>query len=132
MSRTGEHMSKDKLGSLLAERVDLKTLISQFNKEIANTKKQIDVIDEQLTGFLTESGLDAIKKDGYTVKLAEKVGLKVENWDDVWDFIITNNRRELLRKQLIQAALEEMYEAEETMPGAELYTYSQLDVKKTG
>jgi hypothetical protein len=125
-------MSKDKLGSLLAERVDLKTLISQFNKEIANTKKQIDVIDEQLTGFLTESGLDAIKKDGYTVKLAEKVGLKVENWDDVWDFIITNNRRELLRKQLIQAALEEMYEAEETMPGAELYTYRQLDVKKTG
>ena len=123
---------EDRLGELLSKRLELAEQVTLLNSQVKTAKLGMEAIDIEVAKYLKESKLDSVKKDRHEAGFEEKVGYTVDDWDTVWNYIFESKAAHLLRKQLIQEAVAEMYENGEALPGATLYTYEKLFVRKRG
>jgi hypothetical protein len=125
-------MAVDKIGALIDSRIMHKARITELNKEVKAEQQEIDEIDRQLYDFLNDSQLDRVSKHGYTASLRRHVGIGPDpDWEQIFNYIVENNATHLLYKQLIKSALEEMYDNNESLPGANLQPYVKVSVVKT-
>lgn len=120
------------LGALFEKRQALKEANTRLNEQLNTNKADLKQVDEALGRSIRDLGVDSMKKGGYTASFEKKIGVKVNDWDKVFDYIFENEARHMLRRQLLQDPLQEMFEECEALPGAELYEYEKLSVKKTG
>ena len=120
------------LGALFNKRLELKMELAECSKREKLLKEGVDAIDAQLKKFLYDSDVDKVAKDGFTAKIATKTGTKVEDWDKLYQYITENNRFDMLQRRLVVAPFKEAQENEQTIPGVEIYDYTDLSVTRTG
>jgi ribosomal protein L34 len=124
-------MANDPLGNLFVRRIAAQGEITVLNGQVKLLKEEVKHIDQNIRTFIEDNKLEAVRKHGYLAKMSTKVGVKVEDWEKVYEYIFDKRATWLLYKRLKQDALQEMYEQEEQLPGASIHEYLELTVAKT-
>ena len=77
-----------------------------------------------------ELGVDSFAVGPISFSVSRNVVGNVQDWDTVWDYIITNNATHLVQRRLANAAYKELLDMDETLPGVEPFTKVSLNMRK--
>lgn len=122
MAGTIENLSA-RLGEIRKQRSDLATERSDLYKE------QLEV-EHELLDMLSELGLDAAKTQAGHVRINENIVPKVDDWEQVYQYVVENNQPYILFKRISSAAYRELLNQGIQIPGTEPETLRTIGLTK--
>jgi hypothetical protein len=108
-----------------AERLDLE-------KQVKFMKQRELALRNHLYDKFGETGINGARGNIATCSTSEELKPQVTDWEQVYQFIITNNAFELLEKRIARIAYRERYENGIIIPGTEAYLYPKMSLTKVG
>lgn len=91
---------------------------------------QLQQAKDELMAAMTVQGTTTAAKEGFKVKIEEKVRPKVLDWDAFYAYILATGNTQLLERRVSQKAYEELaLQLGETLPGTDIYEYQTLKVQ---
>jgi predicted nuclease with TOPRIM domain len=104
----------------LSERLrEIKRERSELDQEKAVLWDELLGVEQELKDLLNRSGISAAKTRIGTVRLTEKLNVKVSDWQEVHDYIIAHKLPYLLHKRISTKAYEELMTLGVQIPGTE-------------
>lgn len=118
------------LDELVQQLDKLNDKIDQANTVVKDLSQAKAKLLRDLQDAMTQVGVADFKAHGLHIKLEVAESPKATNWDDLYGYIITNNRPWLLHKRLSSTALKELRDSGEQVPGIEWTQYADVSVTK--
>ena len=80
---------------------------------------------------MQEQGLDKISNDGCTVSLKTDIVPTVEDWDQLYDHVVTTKQFELLQKRMSATAYRELLATGIDVPGVKSTELTRVNFRST-
>lgn len=116
----------------------LANLRDELREEKRDLEARIKVIDgllddneQEILAIAGELGLDRFAVGKLSFSVSRNVVGNVTDWDQVWDYILTNQATHLVQRRLSNAAYKELLDTEGEMPGVEPFTKISLNMRKS-
>lgn len=100
-------------------------------------KKQTDAIQARETEIKDHIIENLSKSDDtgasglrYKALITESEAASADDWDDIYDFIMENDRFDLLGKSLNQKSVKEMWDNDEKVPGVKKVNVKKVSITK--
>ena len=120
-----------KLNDLLVETTKLRAAIKEIQSKEKELKAQQREIDSQISIRMQEQGLDKISNDGCTVSLKTDIVPTVEDWDQLYDHVVTTKQFELLQKRMSATAYRELLATGIDEPGVKSTELTRVNFRST-
>lgn len=117
----------EQLSSRLKE---IKAKRSELEAQRSELFVEQEDIEHQLLDILSELGLDAAKTSIGQVRITEKLVPKVDDWEQVYNYIVENNQPYILFKRISSAAYKELLNQGVQIPGTEPETLRGIGLTK--
>jgi len=118
----------------LASHVDayasLDSRLTELNKLVETVKSERARIKAVIIEQMKASNLTACGGVEATVTIATKSVPSVVSWDDLWDYIAKHGRFDLLHKRVTEAAVKEMWDNGELVPGVNALPVDTLGISR--
>lgn len=127
-------MVKD--AAVLAKYVDLRRQKEQIEADtkakLAPINADMLLIEKYLKQIMDERGITQIKSSKFgTAFLTTSDYANVENWDSLLQFIVENNRYEMLQKAVTKTAVREFIQEQKAVPpGVNYGTKIEVSIRK--
>lgn len=93
----------DKLAKIRRKiRTEMERRTKQFDTELAELQKQLDVVDGELRDRLKEMGSTSVKTEFGTVIMSMKTRYNTQDWDAFKAFIVEHDALDLMEKRISQ------------------------------
>ena len=120
-----------KLNDLLVETTKLRAAIKEIQSKEKELKAQQREIDSQISIRMQEQGLDKISNYGCTVSLKTDIVPTVEDWDQLYDHVVTTKQFELLQKRMSATAYRELLATGMDVPGVKSTELTRVNFRST-
>src|SRR6201985_770501 len=97
-------------------------------REIEELKAEESVLESWLVANLPKSQTTMIAGQSWSAKLKSKTVAQVKDWDALRRYVLDTERFEFIQKRVSQSAIEEMWDAGETVPGVEPYEVKSISI----
>lgn len=118
------------VGRCADEYAEVRELRLAMQKEVDTVQKR----ESELREFIIEnlSSGDDTGAAGLKYRAQIKIDIKptVKDWDKVFDFIVENDRFDLLQKRVSDKAIKEIWGENETVPGIEKINVKTVSITK--
>lgn len=109
-----------------------KELADRHKEEIKPFNDKLKTLESVLLRELDNSGGESVRCKSGTVYRIHRTSSKVENWDEVLQFILDNELYHILEKRVSKSAVEEYVEANgEAPPGVAITTDATVGVRRS-
>lgn len=118
------------LGRVVDEFKEVNALRLAMEKEVKEVQKRENELKDHLIDNLSASDTTGVAGLRYRAQVTTDDQPTVEDWDAVHDYVWDNDRFDLLGKSIAKAAVKEMMDAGQKIPGIGKITIKKLSVKK--
>lgn len=115
------------VAAYLEVRAEKEALVAKHKAELETYNDILAETESLLLGMLNEVGVDSMKTSHGTVYTSTIDSVTVKEWDQVLDYIKTNERWDLLTKKIVKTAMEDA----EMVPGTELTRIKRVNVRRS-
>lgn len=120
-------LDKD-IGSDVKKYLDFKFKISELTKQIDELKEENKDIEENLIIKIESFNLIRADCEIGSVTLKKELTPTVNNWDELYKFIVKNKSFELIQKRIGVTAWRERIESGIVVPGVESFIKKSLSI----
>lgn len=93
----------DKLAKIRRKiRTEMERRTKQFDTELAELQKQLDIVDGELRDRLKEMGSTSVKTEFGTVIMSMKTRYNTHDWDAFKSFMVEHDALDLMEKRISQ------------------------------
>jgi len=101
----------DKLAKIRRKiRTEMERRTKQFDTELAELQKQLDVVDGELRDRLKEMGSTSVKTEFGTVIMSMKTRYNTKDWDAFKSFMVKHDALDLMEKRISQLNMRKFLE----------------------
>lgn len=119
----------NKLGETINQLGEIRAKITALNKQVDELTRQKNELEKELIVLLQDNGMKRASSFQYSVTVTEEVAPSVTDWDALHRYIVEQDMPYLLQRRASVKPFRELFEAGETIPGVEPYTYPKLSFK---
>lgn len=101
-----------------------------MQKDVDEVKKRETEISEHLIEHLSASDDTGVSGKKYHAKVESKPAATADDWELIYDYIVENDRFDLMGKSLNQKAVKEMWADDEKVPGVKKINVKKLSLTK--
>lgn len=123
MTKSIEDLTAE-LSDLKAERKEL----SVKDKELSSMQTELEHL---LLDRLGESGIESARTNAGTVSISRTIVPQVEDWEQVYDYIIDTNQPYLFYRRLNAASYRELLNLGTEIPGTKAFEQIKLNLRHT-
>jgi len=99
----GQELPLDKLAKIRRKiRTEMERRTKQFDTELAELQKQLDLVDGELRDRLKEMGSTSVKTEFGTVIMSMKTRYNTHGWDAFKAFMVEHDALDLMEKRISQ------------------------------
>jgi len=118
------------LDDKIAELDELRDRKRELSKEYSEVDERFRELEAEVINDLDQQGLEMTRTGRASVSIREQVVANATDWVAVWQYARDNDCPELFQRRLAAGACQELWQAGETIPGAEPYTKRKLNLRK--
>jgi hypothetical protein len=126
--RVGAPMPKT-LGACTDALKEVTKLRLEMDKECKEVKARETEINEHIIEKLPKGDGGAVGKRFKSI-IVENEAYGADEWEDIWDWVVDNDRFDILGKSLNQKAMKELHEAGVKVPGTNRVRTKKLSITK--
>ncbi len=104
-------LSDQRIEKLMRAELNMRTKISELEKEISNIKAQREKVQAALNDICRELNVKSIKTSVGTVIRSVRTRYWTDDWGSLYEFMRDNNAIDLLEKRICQGNMREFLEA---------------------
>lgn len=123
-------MAKD-VGKLTDRLFDLKEQKADLNADLKQVNEQIRRTEVELLAEMQQQGLYKAGSQRGGVYISRQVVPKVENWEELYDYIREHDYMHMLERRVSRKAYQEQYEDGQDVPGVSPVVFDELRTRKT-
>lgn len=122
-------MTENKWGPLVAQLDELRLKKAEFNAKIREIEKEYDELSQPLIDFLQQNGLNTIAPDEASATISEETYWNIEDDEAFQKWVYDTQSLFALQRRLSNAAINDLVNAGEEVPGLKAYTKTKLSIK---
>lgn len=119
------------LSELIGSLSELRRNKKSLESDLKNLDKMISEVEHTIVDVMDRDGVIEAKSSVGKVSLQAPVYPHVENWDQVWEFILENRYMHLLEKRMAVLAYRELIDLGRPVPGVLPFTKRKLSFKES-
>ena len=109
---------------------ELKRLKSEAQKVVDAIDEEFAAIKEHIINTLPKSEASGVAGKTARVSVVVKDVCQVENWDEVWKYIIKNKAYDLMQRRVADAAVKARWEDGKQVPGVVKFNAVTISLNK--
>lgn len=121
----------DDLGACIDLAYNLRKERLAAEKTVAEMKAAEENIRNHLFATFGEEGLEGAKGSIATASVSEELKPQVDDWDQVYAYIVEKEAWDLLEKRMSRVAFRDRFEAGEYVPGTQAFNHKKLSLVKS-
>ena len=126
-------LSDQRIEKLMRAELNMRTKISELEKEISDIKVQREKVQAALNDICRELNVTSIKTSVGTVIRSVRTKFWTDDWGSMYEFMRDNNAIDLLEKRICQGNMKEFLEAnpDKLPPGLQTLQEYTVSVRKS-
>lgn len=126
-------LSDQRIEKLMRAELNMRTKISELEKEISDIKVQREKVQAALNDICRELNVTSIKTSVGTVIRSVRTKFWTDDWGSMYEFMRDNNAIDLLEKRICQGNMKEFIEAnpDKLPPGLQTLQEYTVSVRKS-
>lgn len=124
-------MDNPKLEDFLAELLRVREIKSNLQKDLKEVEEYLGELESEVLRSFDDMGLKSVKDDGgnnFSSVITRSA--RIEDPEAFFEYVVTNNRVDLLHKRVIQSEVEKIWDVGEQVPGIGMITKVGLRIRK--
>lgn len=118
------------LGQTIDQLYELRAKRLELEREVKDLKANEDLLKDSILNMLGDSKLASARGAVATASVVMKTKPIVTNWEDVYTYIVDNNRFDLLHQRISSLAWGDLEKSGILVPGTEAFTEVSLSLTK--
>lgn len=124
-------MDEPKLEDFLTELLRVREIKSNLQKDLKEVEEYLGELESEVLKSFDDMGLKSVKDDsGNNFSSVITRSARIEDPDAFFEYVVANNRVDLLHKRVIQSEVEKIWDVGEQVPGIEMITKIGLRIRK--
>lgn len=109
---------------------EVRELRLAMDKVVEGMKKRESEIREYIIQNLSKSDDTGAAGKAYRAQIVKKVKPSVKDWEKLYDFIVENDRFDLLQKRVAEKAVKDLWDDGADVPGVERFNVVDVSITK--
>ena len=118
------------LGRCADELADVRALAVAMGKEVAAVKKRESELRDHLIESLSAGDDSGAAGAKYRAQIKSDTKATVTDWEPLYDYVVENDRFDLLSRSVSQKAIAEIWEAGNKIPGVDKINVKSVSITK--
>ncbi len=118
------------LKALIDKREQIKQKIEGAMELVNQHKESLDIIETEISSQMGKEGVEKIAVNGVTCWLKQEIAPRVQDWDQVYEYINKTGRYDLLTKTIKKSSFKEMVDNGQMIPGVEINSFEKISFRK--
>ena len=112
-----EQEKEQTMDELLTELTEVRTNLKTLQEKERGFKSRKMELEARIVSILKEQGIDRVGNDGCTLSIKQEFVPTVEDWDQVYQYLIQTKQFELIQKRMSATAFRELLQMGMNVPG---------------
>lgn len=93
-------------------------------------KESLDLIETEIAKEMGKAGVEKIAVNGITCWIKQDMVPSVDNWDEVYSYINSSGRYDLLPNAIKKSSFKEMVDAGTMVPGVSIKIFDKISFRR--
>ena len=120
---------KQTMDELLTELTEVRTSLKGLQEKERGFKSRKMELEAKIVSTLKQQGIDRVGNDGCTVSIKEEIVPTVQNWDEVYKYLIQTKQFELIQKRMSATAFRELLQMGMNVPGVKATELTRVNFR---
>ena len=120
---------KQTMDELLTELTEVRTNLKSLQEKERGFKSRKMELEAKIVSTLKQQGIDRVGNDGCTVSIKEEIVPTVQNWDEVYKYLIQTKQFELIQKRMSATAFRELLQMGMNVPGVKATELTRVNFR---
>ena len=120
---------KKQLNELLNKSADLRSKIRELGEQTKVFNIDLNICQAAIIKELEEQGVDRVGNDVCTISIRKEIVPKVEDWDQVYDYLLRTKQFELLHRKMTATAYRELQTSGIEVPGVKPMELTRINFR---
>ena len=124
-----EQEKEQTMDELLTELTEVRTNLKTLQEKERGFKSRKMELEARIVSILKEQGIDRVGNDGCTLSIKQEFVPTVEDWDQVYQYLIQTKQFELIQKRMSATAFRELLQMGMTVPGVKATELTRVNFR---
>jgi|TARA_R100001530_G_scaffold63800_1_gene45862 hypothetical protein len=120
---------KQTMDELLTELTEVRTNLKGLQEKERGFKSRKMELEAKIVSTLKQQGIDRVGNDGCTVSIKEEIVPTVQDWDEVYKYLIQTKQFELIQKRMSATAFRELLQMGMNVPGVKATELTRVNFR---
>lgn len=124
-----EQEKEQTMDELLNELTQVRTDLKKLQEKEKGFKGRKMELEAKIVSTLKQQGIDRVGNDGCTVSIKEEIVPTVQDWDEVYKYLIQTKQFELIQKRMSATAFRELLQMGMNVPGVKATELTRVNFR---
>ena len=124
-----EQEKEQTMDELLTELTEVRTNLKTLQEKERGFKSRKMELEARIVSILKEQGIDRVGNDGCTLSIKQEFVPTVEDWDQVYQYLIQTKQFELIQKRMSATAFRELLQMGMNVPGVKATELTRVNFR---
>ena len=124
-----EQEEQQTMDQLLTELTEVRTNLKSLQEKERGFKSRKMELEAKIVSTLKEQGIDRVGNDGCTLSIKQEFVPTVEDWDQVYQYLIQTKQFELIQKRMSATAFRELLQMGMNVPGVKATELTRVNFR---
>lgn len=124
-----EQEKQQTMDQLLTELTEVRTNLKTLQEKERGFKSQKMELEAKIVSTLKEQGIDRVGNDGCTLSIKQELVPTVEDWDQVYQYLLQTKQFELIQKRMSATAFRELLQMGMHVPGVKATELTRVNFR---
>ena len=120
---------KQTMDELLTDLTEVRMNLKNLQEKERGFKSHKMELEAKIVSTLKQQGIDRVGNDGCTVSIKEEIVPTVQDWDEVYKYLIQTKQFELIQKRMSATAFRELLQMGMNVPGVKATELTRVNFR---
>ncbi len=120
---------KQTMDELLTELTEVRTNLKGLQEKERGFKSRKMELEAKIVSSLRQQGIDRVGNDSCTLSIKEEIVPTVQDWDEVYKYLIQTKQFELIQKRMSATAFRELLQMGMNVPGVKATELTRVNFR---
>ena len=120
---------KQTMDELLTDLTEVRMNLKNLQEKERGFKSRKMELEAKIVSTLKQQGIDRVGNDGCTVSIKEEIVPTVQDWDEVYKYLIQTKQFELIQKRMSATAFRELLQMGLNVPGVKATELTRVNFR---
>ena len=120
---------KQTMDELLTDLTEVRMNLKNLQEKERGFKSRKMELEAKIVSSLKQQGIDRVGNDGCTVSIKEEIVPTVQDWDQVYKYLIQTKQFELIQKRMSATAFRELLQMGMNVPGVKATELTRVNFR---